>query len=295
MAVLNELMAEAVDRCRELTRDADEANEAVSSVADKATLLANRAAGEEEEAHGHIQALTAKLAERETELERLVDGAATGLQALDQKAEQAEQTATELQQRVEKAAADLEQRRAATLAELEHAAEQTETQHDQLGQAVQALGDSVEARTQQALQGAKDLRDATVSLADGLQGAWQQVDTSVSALEDAVEAQVQAAADRLADALALKNAAFVELGEKLVAGHNRVVEEFVKDFVEASFGELQSATEPLRTSIESLEGLCDGSRQALAARFTEIEGLLNDVAQVLQRIRPVAELAGLLE
>ena len=55
------------------------------------------------------------------------------------------------------------------------------------------------------------------------------------------------------------------------------------------------ATQPLRVSIESLEALCDGSQQALNARFAEIEGLLNDVAQVLARIRPVAELAGLLE
>jgi hypothetical protein len=73
------------------------------------------------------------------------------------------------------------------------------------------------------------------------------------------------------------------------------MEEFVRRFVEESFGELQSATQPLRTSIESLEALCDGSQQALASRFTEIEDLLNDVAEVLGRIRPVAELAGLLE
>lgn len=160
---------------------------------------------------------------------------------------------------------------------------------------MQALGDAVETRAQQALQGAKELRDTTVELAEGLQQAWQQVDASVSGLEDVIEAQVQAAADRLDEALQLKNNAFVELGEKLVASHNRVMEEFIKRFVEDSFSELQAATQPLRVSIESLEALSEGSQQLLAARFTEIETLLGEVAGVLERIRPVAELAGLLE
>jgi uncharacterized phage infection (PIP) family protein YhgE len=295
MPLLNELVAEAIDRCRDLSRDADEAKEAVSTLSERAKALADRAATEEEEAHGRLQALTGKVSHHEAELERLVEAAASGLHAVEQKAAQAEATAAQLRQRVEKASSELEQRRTSTLAELEQAAERIESEQEQLAQGVQALGESVETRAQHALQEAKELRDATVELGEALHHAWQQVDAGVSALEDALEEQVQGAADRLAESLALKNAAFVALGERLVAGHNKVVEEFLKDFVEDTFAELKAATEPLRASIEALEALCEGSQQALSSRFTEIGTELEGVAGALERIRPVADLAGLLE
>lgn len=294
MALLNDLLIEAVDRCQQLTDDASDASAAADDLTEQAESLGERVTAAASKSHQDYQEFGEALKQAATELDRAGQEMQARLDAADAKVEEAEGDADHLVEIVEKGAEELATHRDETLEALAQEGEELETKLGELQQRIGSLQETATQGAEQATEALEELLTTAHGVCQELPQAWDQVEQSMEDLETEIDVQTQAAAAAFEESLAQQLSSFQAVGEKLVEEHNQLVEAFVARYTEQAFAELETAVGPLKDAMSALESVCQEGQEALVSRFGEITEKLTTISGLLDRIRPALELAGQL-
>jgi hypothetical protein len=294
MVLINELLEEAVSRSRELSDEALATAQAVSAVIERAHEVGERIAREGEEAHGHFQALAARLQEVHSDLQGAVSDARLQLDRVVGRSREVEGRVAELLEQVHKGTTELETQRSEALRHLEQQADETEQRLGELSGTLDELEHAFRSGGSQAGREIALLLSGSQAARGIVEQKRQELQEAMDALETELETQVNAVGEALEESIIQQNAALVGVGDKLVEQHNEMVAAVVRQLTEDAFAQIDAALAPLRTAVESLETACAGSETVVVDRCGEITTKLRALGDLLARMKPALDMMGQL-
>lgn len=296
MVLINELFEEAIRRCGELSGELDGAEAAVASVLSRANELGAAVASKSEEAHRHLQELSARLGQAEQDLEEDGQQAQTRLDDLGRRAGEVQVRVGEVLQAVQTGMAELATRRGELEGLLDGQSEATDTNLDALGQRIHDLEASISAGLEQAEASLKAfsgaLNDAREDWGDRQDDLMEEMDrvednthTQTQAYITGIEGSFNEEIDVLVDELA---------NDLLIEPHNQAIEGLMQKFTEEAKGQVAEALGPVRLAMEVLGETCSGEQARLQTNAAEVLKKAEAVLDRMERLRPPLALAGRL-
>jgi len=285
MAELNELLEQAVSEAEGLAQEAAHAQETVERLIQLATSMEAAVETGAGEARARLEQLSLRLSEAEAELAQESAGARAGLQ-------QVEHASLELRERVlgflGEARSDLATLRAERdelKAEFEERGEQASSGIARSAGRVRDLEAAAEGRLHGARQEiaaftrlVDDAREAMLQRREALVAQIHAVEEGARARLDYLMQTYDLMAQQVQEQVADLSALLASLAEQVSAG---VVRRLGQDAVDA----LQAAAEPFTEAIAALDLLARRTRSAADERFDEIGGRVEDVTNILERLR----------
>lgn len=285
MAELNELLEQAVSEAEGLSQEAAHAQETVERLVQLAASMEAAVETGAGEARARLEQLSLRLSEAEGELAQESAGARAGLQ-------QVEHASLELRERVlgflGQARADLTALRAERdelKAEFEERGAQASAGIARSAARVRDLEAAAEARlagARQEIAGftrlVDDAREAMTQRREALVAQLRAVEEGARARLDYLMQTYDLMAQQVQEQVADLSTALASLAGQVSDGIGR---RLGRDAVDA----MQAASEPLSDAIAALDELARRTRRAADERFDEIGGRVEDVTNVLERLR----------
>ncbi|HKC11050.1 MAG TPA: hypothetical protein VKI41_03215 [Vicinamibacteria bacterium] len=294
MALMNELLEEAVAQCTALSQGTAEAAEAIGSLIDRADHLGERLTSGADQAHRLCQDLTAHLTEAEHGLEGAGRNAGSHLAELGTRAGEVRERVGHLLGAVHQDLDDLAAHRDHLLAELDPQVEAAGSEFEQLAH---RIGD-VEAATDQHLQAAGQaihgFHDAVAAARGEVDQRKEHFHHAVEALETAVAEQVHTLTDGIHALLTDQATHLIDMANRMLTEHNQATATAKKKFAEEAKERIASAAAPLRGAIEALGELAANRETALKEKSREVLDKVHEVARILDEIKPALESANRL-
>ncbi|HXB56631.1 MAG TPA: hypothetical protein VN461_17820 [Vicinamibacteria bacterium] len=294
MALMNELLEEAVAQCTVLSQGTAEAAEAIGSLIDRADHLGERLTSGADQAHRLCQDLTAHLAEAEHGLEGAGRNAGSHLAELGTRAGEVRERVGHLLGAVHKDLDDLETHREHLLAELDPQVDAAGSEFEQLAH---RIGD-VEAATDQHLQAAGQaihgFHDAVAAARGEVDQRKEHFHHAVQDLETTVAEQIHTLTDAIHALLNDQATHLIDMANRMLTEHNQAMAAAKKKFAEEAKERILSAAAPLRSAIEALGELAANRETALKEKSREVLDKVHEVVRILDEIKPALESANRL-
>jgi ABC-type transporter Mla subunit MlaD len=291
MALMNELLEEAVAQCTALSQETAEAAESMGSLIDRADHLGERLSSEADQAHRLCQDLAARLTEAEHELEGAGRNAGSHLAELGTRAGEVRDRVGQLPGAVHKDLDDLEAHRAHLLGDLDSQVDAAGSEFEQLAHRIAEL----EAATDQHLQAADQVihgfQDAVAVARGEIEQRKEHFHHALQDLEITVAEQVRTLTDGIHALLTDQATHLIEMANRMLTEHNQTMQAMKEKFAEGAKEHIATAAAPLSSAIESLGELAANRDTALKERSQEVLDRVHQVVQILDEIKPALESA----
>jgi ABC-type transporter Mla subunit MlaD len=286
MALLNELLEEAVTRCLAFTEHSETMHEATDTCGNKVKALGDKVRDEAAEAHGLFADLAAKLREAEDHLGHADTKAGSELFALRQRVEAVESKVDALVSAVKSAASELHDSQTRIAHELESHDHEIDARFDNdqqkmhalevdMGQRLQTVHDALAALQHSVEEAQHNLQTTTTHFFERLDHFTADAHTHVQTLMEALRHQVDGAVQ-----------AFEAAGNEIVAEHNHVMDALRQEFHEHAPKEAETTFAEVKAAVEQLVGICHQKDGALAQAAGEISKQVQEVVDLTERLEP---------
>ncbi len=292
---INQLLDEAAGHCDLLSDKATETQGAVDDMVEKAEALSKRIEAELEDAQTALKGLEDKLNEAEDALEAATEGAKSGLEAVVTKAGEVEADVGELLTRVKSELDELE----AKNTELEG---QLAAQGDDVGEAFEGLAEqigklqeTIGKEVEEATAAVQAFRDRLAEARDDWDAKKVEFITALDDLDEANHEQTALYADAVAKVLESQTDVLENLAnEKLIASHNDAIEKMDDALVQETLDQVGATVASLQGAMEALATTCGEHESAVEGKSGQILEKIAEAVSLVERIRPILELASRL-
>ncbi len=292
MALINELLDEAAQRCQQLSEDSDRTLALLQEVLAGAEEVAATVEAETTQTRDHLADLTTELDEAESTLSSTAGEAGTALEGLEGRAEEVRNTVGALLARVRSALGELSSRQRDLSSRLDQqggAADQEMEQALDRARELQTLLSGELEKASQAIEGFTEALEAEREEWDARRTSLLE---ALNALEEGVRAKTEAYASEIADLLDHQRVDVLVqrlANEMLIDSHNQAVDELGLHYEDELPPAAEEACTRLRTAVADLKQLCVEHQQVLRGKWTEIAAKAEQALQTAQSIQPVLQ------
>lgn len=285
MAEITELLRQAVDEVEGLSREALQAQEALTRLGRLASLLGERVETGATESHALMDQAAARVAEAEAELARDATAAAAGLRALRAASTRLrEQTGAFLAQ-VHGRLEELGQERDRALADADAGSEAAEAALERYTARVEALEAAADDRLAESRRHLAALDEQAEELRRQVDERGDAVLAQIRALADGTRSHGQALVDSYDAMLAALHEQLVAIQSVLKARADDAVVEMTRRLSRDALESLADAVKPLRKTLELLDDWGGKSRRRSEEHLGELMKRLEGITRVLENIR----------
>jgi ABC-type transporter Mla subunit MlaD len=294
MALMNELLEEAVAQCTALSQQTADAAEAMGSLIDRADHLGERLTSEADQAHRLCQELTSRLTEAEQALEGASGNAASHLAELGTRAAEVRERVGHLLGEVHRDLEDLEGHRTHLLGDLDQQADAAGSEFEELGHRIEELEAATDQHLQTATQAIHGFQEAVANARHEIDQRKEHFQHALQDLETAVREQVHTLTDAIHAVLADQGTHLIEMANRMLTEHNQTVVVLRRKFAEEAKEHIAAAAAPLSSAIESLGELAANRETSLREKSQEVLDKVRQAVQIMDEIRPALESANRL-
>jgi ABC-type transporter Mla subunit MlaD len=294
MALMNELLEEAVAQCTALSQQTNEAAEAIGSLIDRADHLGERLTSEADQAHRLCQDLAAHLTEAEHGLEGAGRNAGSHLAELGTRAGEVRDRVGQLLGVVHKDLDDLEAHRAHLLGDLDPQVDAAGSEFEQLAHRIADLEAATNQHLQAAGQAIHGFHDAVAAARGEIDQRKEHFHHALQDLETAVAEQIHTLTDGIHALLTDQATHLIEMANRMLTEHNQTVVALRKKFAEEAKEHIAAAAAPLSSAIETLGELAANRETSLKEKSQEVLDRVRQAVQIMEEIKPALESAARL-
>jgi ABC-type transporter Mla subunit MlaD len=294
MALMNELLEEAVAQCTALSQQAADAAEALGSLVDRADHLGERLTTDADQAHRLCQDLAARLTEAEHGLEGAGRNAGSHLSELGTRAGEVRERVGQLLGAVHRNVDDLEAHRAHLLGELDPQVDAAGHEFEELAHRISDLEAAATEHLQSAGQAIHGFHEAVAAARGEIDQRKERFHHALQDLEAAVAEHVHTLTDGIHALLTDQATHLIEMANRMLTEHNQTVVALRKKFAEEVKEHIAAAAAPLSGAIETLGELAANRETTLKEKSQEVLDRVHQAVQILDQIRPALESAARL-
>ncbi|HXY41096.1 MAG TPA: hypothetical protein VEQ10_15595 [Vicinamibacteria bacterium] len=292
MALMNELLEEAVGQCTAVSQQVADAAEALNALIDRADRLRDMLASESDQARHLCQDLTARLGEAEHALEGSGKNASSHLEQLETRAGEVQHRVQQLLAAVHKDVSDLESHRDHVVSVVDPQAETAATDLQELGHHLSEVQAAADHHLQEAGQAIQAFSEAVAEAQHEIQERRSDFQTALVEIEEAVAEQVESLSTAVHEALVEQATHLIEGANKMINEHNEAVQAVRHRYAEELKQHIASCAEPLREAVDALGQLCASQEAALKEKSHEVLDRVKQAVGITEEIKPALESAG---
>jgi hypothetical protein len=293
MPLLNELLEQAIAECVRLTDEAQEAEEAVGQVVDRADSLVSGVVTDGERTSQGLEILAETLVDAHEDLQTAIDEPVkAALQQILDRAQVVQTRAGQLEEKVAQDVADLAAETHRIDTDLQERVVSTSNHFQGVGEAMAEIEALALEHIQTTRTAIGALEDAVEQGRDALGQARDELMRELDAAEAAARSQATAYTGGIQTLLSRQTHALIGLANAMISAHNDAVVDCRQQFAETIPSVLRQAAADVTLAMEALHTLCEDRTPPLRSRALTITKVVSDALDALDRIRAAAAAAG---
>jgi ABC-type transporter Mla subunit MlaD len=291
MALMNELLEEAVVQCTAVAGQVNEGAQALATLIERADHLADALGDEADHATRLCHELASRLLDAEHGLDEAGHDAATHLQELGARVGEVQHRVGALLSAVHRDLGELETHRAQLAGMLDNQAQSAGHELEHLARHVAEVEAATEQHLQEAGQALHAFQEAVGATQTEIHQRANEVQHAMQELEISLGHESQEIVRTVHAVLVEQGTHLIEAGNQMLSEHNHAVTTVRKQFAEHAKEEIQEAAAPLLTAMETLRDLCSGHESALKDHSQQVLERVREAVQLMDAISPALKSA----